>query len=763
MNRRVRFLALPIAAVLLAICLGCATSPQAKEARFLKRGNALLDKKDYRQAVLEFASAAQLNPKNAETFYRLGLAQWGAGRIDQAYLALRRATSIDPHHAAAQARLAELMATSPDEKVKTEAKQLAQDAVTVAPENQDALYALGLAEYRLGDTADAEAQLKKTLARFPDHWLSSLALVTMYMGRKDYKSAEDVLQKAAQATPPSLEAIIALGQLYNLTGKTSQAEQEFRAALQSDPKSGLALTNLAELELQNGRKKEAEETYRRASRSGDKEAEPSYAFFLRDQGRVNEAIAEFRRLAEQDPKDRIARSRLITAYLEQNRIDDAQKVVAPVLKASPHDAAALFQRSRIEIGLRHYTEAEQDLTQILHATPDRAEAHYLLAEVHRARGAALLQKNELNEALRYNPDLWEARVALARLLAASKEPEAALALLDQAPEDQKKMPALITARNWALLEQRDSADARRGIDAGLGQAKSPELLIQDALLKIRDKDYDHARASLEASLQADPEQTSALNLLAQTYIDQKQTAAAVQKVREHAAAHRGSYPLQVFAAGWFLEHGSLTDAAAAIAAAKAADPAHSAVPDLLQAQLDLAQSGADAARNRLDGILAADDRNVGAHLLLALVEDRAGNSTEAIAHYRRVLELNPGQVVALNGLAYQLADHTTQFAEALSLAQQAKQISPNDPGIDDTLGWTLFGMGQYGQALKYLQEAEKGSPSAVIKYHLAMACFELGDFNRGQQVLLSALQANPKLPEAAKAEKVLAEALGRSR
>jgi putative PEP-CTERM system TPR-repeat lipoprotein len=734
--------------------VGCTRSPQAKEAKFLKRGNTYLEEKDYQRAIIEFRNATNVNANDAEAFYRLALAYWSAGRFNEAYIALRKAADLNPNHARVQGKLAELMATSRDEKMAVEAKQHAEQAAHLAPRDPDSLYALALTQYRLGEAAKAEAQLAKTLAQFPNNLRSAVGLATLYLERKDFHAAEEVLQKAANQQPESAEAILALASAYEMDGKAIQAESEYRRVLRVDPKNGLALSSIGNLQLRSGRKREAEQTFRQVSELTDKTYEASYAFFLMDQGRVHEAIGDFQRLAKKDPADRLARSRLITAYLTQNKLDEAQKILAKALKANAKDTAALFQRSEIYIRLRRYTEAEQDLTEVLHSTPDRAEAHYLLSEIHRARGASLLQRQELNEALRYKPDLLEARIAFAYALVLSKKSKEALTVLDQAPDYEKQITAFITARNWALVASHNSTEARKGVETGLTQSKTPELLLQDALLKIQEKDYDHARASLESILKADPANTPALKILAQTYIDQKLPATASQKVREYAAMQPGSHALQVFAADWFLKHGNPTDAATAIGAARAADP-HGAAPDLVQAQLYWGQGKLNSARSRLASVLAADEQNVGAHVLLAMIEESSGNYSQAVVHYRRVVELNPTHAVALNGLAYRLGNDTTELDEALKLAQQAKELAPTSPAVDDTLGWILFRKGHYRAARDYLERASTNSPDPVIKYHLAMACFKLGELSRGRQVLLSALQANAKLPEAAQAQALL--------
>lgn len=59
-------------ALLLAAASGCRTSPQAKEQRFLRQGQAEMARKDYARAGLEFRSAAQVMPNDPEPYY-----QWG--------------------------------------------------------------------------------------------------------------------------------------------------------------------------------------------------------------------------------------------------------------------------------------------------------------------------------------------------------------------------------------------------------------------------------------------------------------------------------------------------------------------------------------------------------------------------------------------------------------------------------------------------------------------------------------------------------------
>ncbi len=106
---------------LLIVIAGCRTSPQASEAKYLQRGDALVEKKDYARALLEFRNATSAKPKDAEPYYQMGLAYLGSGDVANAARAFRKAVDLNPMHSGAQLKVAELMTISPDQVLVREA------------------------------------------------------------------------------------------------------------------------------------------------------------------------------------------------------------------------------------------------------------------------------------------------------------------------------------------------------------------------------------------------------------------------------------------------------------------------------------------------------------------------------------------------------------------------------------------------------------------------------------------------------------------
>jgi tetratricopeptide (TPR) repeat protein len=736
-------LAIVAAVVLLS---GCSRSPQAKEARYLEKGKKAYQEKKYPVAVVYFKNAVQAQPRDAEPYYQLGLAYLALNDFNSAASCFRKTVELNPKHAGAQLKLAELMAASSSKEIVQEAQRRSLDVLKLLPGDPDALDALALTELKLGKPESAEVHLEQALKTSPRHLQSSVALAQARLARKDTAGAEAALKQAVAQAPRSPEPRIYLGGFYRALGKTAEAEQEYRHALEINPKYGPALLVLGALQVRAGQSEQADRTYQQLSALPEKPYKPMHALFLFRSGKRDQAVAEFEKLFKADPADRTLRTDLVSAYLALNRVADAEKILTVALKKNDRDVDALMQRGRIYLRSGKYAAAQADLIQVLHFRDNSAEAHYLLSKVKQGSGEAAIQRQELGDALRLDPAFGAARVELAQALIITGGAQQALEILDQTPEEQKSAIPILVQRNWALLALGRAAEARKEIDLVLSRGKVPEALLQDAALKLSQKDYAGARASAEGVLAQSPQETRALKLLFQTYAAQKQAPIGLQKVREYAAKQPASAVIQQSLGELLLANGDKAGARGAFEAAKKANPAMVGV-DLLLANLDMSEGKRDEARRRLSAVVSAHPDNVAAQYLWAQLELADGKSGAAIEHYRKVLVLDEKNVPALNDLAYLLAE-ANQPDEALKYAQQAKEFAPENSAIDDTLGWTYYQKGMYSMAVTYLRSAVSRGATARRQYHLAMACLKAGDASEGHKALEAALKIDPNLPEA---------------
>ncbi len=725
-----------------AMSMACNNSPQAREANFLRKGAALLQKADYTRALLEFKNASTVMPKDAEPYYQMAIAFLGSRNTSNSIAALRKATELNPHHERAQVALAELMAAATNKAIVREAAGRLENVLSASPNNLEANDVLALAEWKLGKTKEAIARLEETLRKLPSRLQTSEELARLNVAQGDFVAAEAVLKQAVAAAPQSSEAHLALGQLYMIASEPTKAEVELRKTIELDSKNGSAMLALAAIQIAGKRMEEAEQTYRRLSSQPRPDYKPLHAIFLFTMGKRDAALAEFENLAKQTPGDRGARDRLFAAYRTMGKNQSAQSLVSAALKQNSKDADALFQRAELSAEAGDLANAEQDLKEVLHFKSDSAEAHFALARIYKAQGLSRSMRQELYEALRTNPALLPARVAFARTLTLANEAKAALDIINAAPANQRRTLTLAVERNWALLSLGETKDLRAALDRELSTEHLPELLIQDAVLRCQQSDFSAARLDAEEVIQNNPQDVRAVRLLAESYILQKQPAKAEERLKAIVMAYPHSAPIANLLGEWYVSNNNPAGARRAFEAALSANP-NFLGSALALADLDYREKNSAAARQRLLHVLTVDPKNVRALVMLGTIADEARNRQEAIARYRAALVIDDSNLLALNNLAYILA--LPDPDGALKYAQHAAELAPDNATVEDTLGWVFYRKAIYGSAVQYLEAAVAKDPTPRRQFHLAMSYMKFGDRVKGEKTLKIALQGAPDL------------------
>lgn len=762
---------LVVGAFLLAVLVlggGCRRSPEARKAKFMESGKAYMKAKDYPRAILQFRNAAQLvgKGKDAEPFYQLGLALLADGQVRLGAQMVAQAARLNPDHTAARLKLAELETMTGNRTDLQDAEKTLESMIKTSPDNADALSTLGVAELQLGKEAEGVKNLEAALEKSPQNLKASVTMAKVKFAHSDLKGAEQVLQEAIRKDPKSASPLVALASFYVATQRWPEAESDLQQALQIDPNSDAALLTLAGVQVRTGQKDKAEQTYAKIAALPLGRYKQLHAQFLYGEGKHDQAIVEFAKLAKESPEDRKARTRLVAAYWFANRKADAEKVLTNALKHSPNDAEALTQRAQMELSSARYNEAQTDADQVLRYHPESALAHYIKANVYRAKGDSRLEQQELGNALQYKKDLLLARIQLAQSLLRQNDAKAALALLeskDVSPMQRMTLPWVIV-HNYALLGAGEYDAAQTQVTAALAQMREPDLLVQDAMIKANKKDYAGARTSLEGVLKISPENLTAMDLLVKTYLAQNQVPAAITRIRQQVAAQPKSARLQKFLGDWLAGTGDRSGALQAYAAAKQLQPQLTGA-DMAMARIYVADNKSDQARQALNRVLQVSSNNADAYFWMGVLDERDNNFKAAVTDYRKVLTLVSNHVGALNNLAFLLADHGTpqQLDEALKLAQQVRALAQDNGNVDDTMGWVYYKKGMFDAAIQQLQDAvkrdtDRHAPSPLHQYHLAMAYLRNGNAKLGNETFRAAQKLDPNLPEAKQAQLLLAAA-----
>jgi tetratricopeptide (TPR) repeat protein len=127
----------------------------------------------------------------------------------------------------------------------------------------------------------------------------------------------------------------------------------------------------------------------------------------------------------------------------------------------------------------------------------------------------------------------------------------------------------------------------------------------------------------------------------------------------------------------------------------------------------------------------------------AMVAEKIDKLDVAEQRLKRLIELSPENAQALNALGYTLVDRTPRTEEGRVLIEKALKLSPDDPFIQDSMGWALYRMGKLDDAETYLRRAMAARPDAEIAAHLGEVLWAKGDRTTAQEVWQSQLKATP--------------------
>ena len=86
--------------------------------------------------------------------------------------------------------------------------------------------------------------------------------------------------------------------------------------------------------------------------------------------------------------------------------------------------------------------------------------------------------------------------------------------------------------------------------------------------------------------------------------------------------------------------------------------------------------------------------------------ERAKDWDAAERDFLKALELQPEQPFVLNYLGYSWVEQGEHLSEAFDMIEKAVEQRPDDGYIVDSLGWAHYRLGDYGEAVKYLERAE---------------------------------------------------------
>ncbi len=764
---------------LVATLVACGGAEDRKTV-YMKKGQEFYEQGNYEKARLEFQNVLQIDPKDVEARFHLAeslekLENWQGAASH--YLAVM---GEKPDHRGALLNMGRLFLLSNN---NDKARENADKILAKSPEDVEGLTLMAAVEAKSGDRVKAMETIERALKQDKQNaeGASLKASLLLLDGKAD--EAVAILNDAIAAHPEEVALSINLARVYASVGKHDEAAIAFAKVIDKKPDVLAYRSAYARFLIGLKRNDEAEKVLKDAITKfpNEQAAKLAYIEFLSGTRSVKVAIEELTKMIAAEPDNTALKFALGKVYEATNQLDEAGKLyegvaaaktegpemlqakgrlavvkarqkdlagartlVEEVLKENPRDADALTLRGTLLLNEGDAAGAIADFRTILRDAPANVAAVRLLSRAHIVNKEPELAKDVLKQGIEANEQAGVLGLDLANFLASQNDLDEALTTLDSVLAKNPKEIQALEGKFKIYVYRKD-------LDKAAEVAEQMKTIGPESV-----KGYhfaglvQQAKGNLEASigefqsaLDRSPEAVEPLSQLIKSYLALKQRDQAVKKLKDVIAAQPAHFVAHNLLGELYLANKEYDPA---IAEFKTAIEQNAKWPIPYRNLATIYAStkrGDEAVAVMKQGIEATDGQALLVTGLASYLE-QTGQLDSAIEQYEAALKQAPDSPLAANNLAMLLVEYRTDEA---SWKRARELVTPlrnaTQPAFLDTVGWVEYKLGEYTQAVQFLEKAVEGAPdAALMHFHLGMAYMASGNAVSARDHLSKAVEGN---------------------
>ncbi len=525
---------------------------------------------------------------------------------------------------------------------------------------------------------DAIAEANQILKNNPDDLATHRLLALVYLrslgdingpnvqGETINKAIEEY-SAVHRLDPSDQESTIWLARLYRLHNEPDKAEEVLRGLLKDDPENDAGVEQLTQLLLDQNKSEEAIELL-----NGLIERSPSATLYdhlgdaYTQMHDFTKAEAAYRKAVDLDPSELGHLRGLGQTLLSEEKYPEALSVYQKLSELLPDDADTYLRIAQIYRELHQLDKAEENLVKARQFAPGSLEVMYNEAMIYESQG-------RFDDAIRVLSDAVTGVKAQSRVMPSRRR---SLAILYQQlgmlyRDTQNYTAAIYTFQELGHLGDEEDARSR--------------LLIMDTYRQARD--LPKALQAGKDALVKFPDDASIRNSYAMLLGEAQQSDDGIKLLQaglKGAPADRETY----------LNYSQIYERSHRFKEAEEA-----------------ARKAESLAKQPVDNEMA--------WLLLGAIYEHQKQYDKAEDEFKKVLDVNPKNAIALNYYGYMLAERGVRLDEARDFIQRALDQEPYNGAYLDSLGWTYYKQNKLDQAELTLRKAiERESHDPTIREHL---------------------------------------------
>jgi len=447
---------------------------------------------------------------------------------------------------------------------------------------------------------------------------------------------------------------------------------------------------------------------------------------------------------QSDPASLPARQTLASILIGSGALQDVRPHLEMLLTIDPPRAGAVFMQLN-QLLARHADKAAVALlvTELADQHQGVAEGRLAAAQAHlNAKQLDLaLQQSQL--ALKLRPSWEQAALFHGQILQARSNASAIQYYRDYVARNPSARDVRLNLTRLLVLEKRND-EAKRELGVLVeSYPDNPDVILTAGLLALQMSDWPLAETLLTRSLDLNTSGADNVRFYLGQISEERKKPEEALRWYESVSGGEQYIAARARVAAIIAKQGRLPEALAMLQAIQ---------PQDLQQRVQLAQAEAHVLRDAL--------RYKDAFELLGQAIEKLPNVPELLydhamaaekvdrldvleSNLRKLIELKPDHAHAYNALGYTLADRNQRLDEAYRLIEQALKLAPDDPFIQDSMGWVLYRLGRITEGRAYLERAFKVRPDPEIAAHLGEVMWVQGNRDEARRIWHESLKAHP--------------------
>ena len=642
------------------------------------------------------------------------------------------------------------------DKKYAEAKNAFDRVLSVNPDYLPSILWSGMADYSLNNLEQASHAFSKYVSVVPTapEVQAFLAITKARLGGK--KEAAETLASLNKLDINDPQSLVMIGQAHLLTGDKQASARYLARAIEMKPDNIDPRINLVAALLQKG----------------DKAG----------------ALSQAEEIAKKSPDDLGANAVLIAAYLENGESDKALQLIKKLEEKMGNSPIPLIYRAAVKVKLDDLNAAKLELEKAFKIEPDNILVCHSLA-------AIAIKQNRLDDGRKYYQQISDKKgqpletvMALYDLEVLAKDATAARKWVEMASAKYPKAsrPATIIASAYARAGLADKA-IELSSEAATANPDDPVLLAARGAAFIDKGDLTNALANFNRIVKLRPDLAEGHVKLAMIYeatgdfaalrnslqnalrISPKHPRARIMQVSQHlrdskfeealkaATAVEQEFPqgieAQILQSTALIALKREPEALAALERAQKIAP-QSEIPVIEIAKLHFYIKQNAIGFKTLQSWLQMHPNNIRGNAFLAESFLAFKKDEEALETYKKILKLEPENLIALNNVASLLGGKDPKLG--IPYAERAYARFPSDLSISDTLGWLLLKSGDKKRGVELIKKALEGSPAtSEFRYHNAYILADSGDRTGAKREIENILKNQSHFPSRAEAQALL--------